>query len=76
MIRVRLSQLEFRDLLSYHRLRGAKTLAAVRYVLVDGMSQYAAAHKAEIHESAVSRAIARLRAALCPHCGHPMPRKD
>jgi predicted DNA-binding protein (UPF0251 family) len=76
MTRVKLSQLEFRDLLSYHRLRGAKTLAAMRYVLVDGMSQYAAAHKAGVAESAVSRALARLRSALCPHCGAPMRQMD
>jgi predicted DNA-binding protein (UPF0251 family) len=67
-----ISHAKFTELLSRHRLRGAKTIAAVRYVLVDGLSQYAAAKKVGIAESAVSRALARLRAPTCPHCGQPL----
>ena len=63
---------EYTRLAKAHRLRGEKTLAACRAVLVDGLTAYAAAHKVVVAESIISRALAKLRRPLCPHCGQPM----
>lgn len=66
---------EFRKLVAAHRIRGAKTIRACQLVLVDGKTAYAAAQGADIGEAAISRALAKLRRPLCPHCGQPMPKK-
>jgi hypothetical protein len=63
---------EYERLAKAHRLRGEKTIAACRVVLVDGLSAYAAARKVGIEESTISRALAKLRRPLCPHCGQPL----
>lgn len=63
---------EYTKLVKAHRLRGEKTIAACGAVLVDGLTAYAAAHKIGIEESTISRALARLRRPLCPHCGQPI----
>lgn len=63
---------EFARLANAHRLRGEKTIAACRAVLVDGLTAYATAHKIGVEESTISRALARLRRALCPYCGQPL----
>ena len=55
-----------------HRLRGKKTIAACRAVLVDGLTAYAAAHKIGASEGTVSRALGKLRRPLCSHCGQPI----
>ena len=66
---------EYAKLVNAHRLRGEKTIAACRAVLVDGLTAYAAAHKIGVEQSTISRALARLRRALCPHCGQPMRKR-
>ena len=58
-----------------HRLRGEKTIAACKAVLVDDLSAYAAAHRIGVEESVISRALAKLRRPLCPHCGQPMRKR-
>ena len=63
---------EYAELVKAHRLRGGKTIAGCSAVLVDGLTAYAAAHKIGIEESTISRALAKLRRPLCPHCGQPM----
>ena len=63
---------EYAKLTKANRLRGEKTIAACRAVLVDALTAYAAAHKIGIEESTVSRALARLRRPLCPTCGQPL----
>lgn len=63
---------EYAKLVKAHRLRGEKTVAACGAVLVDGLTAYAAAQKIGIEESTISRALAKLRRPLCPHCGQPM----
>ena len=49
------------------------TTRAARKVLVEGATAYAAAKTLDIHESAVGRAVKRLRAiheaGVCPCCG-------
>lgn len=62
---------EYAKLIKAHRLRGAKTIAACRLVLVGEETAYAAAHKIGANESTISRALARLRRPLCPTCGQP-----
>ena len=66
---------EYAKLVTAHRLRGAKTIAACRAVLVDDLSAYAAAQKIGVEESVISRALAMLRRPLCPHCGQPMRKR-
>ena len=66
---------EYAKLVNAHRLRGEKTIAACRVVLVDGLTAYAAAHKISIEESVISRALGRLRRPLCPRCGQPMRKR-
>ena len=66
---------EYAKLVNAHRLRGEKTIAACRAVLVDGLTAYAAAHKIIIEESVISRALAKLRRPLCPHRGQPMRKR-
>ena len=66
---------EYAKLVNAHRLRGEKTIAACRAVLVDGLTGYAAAQKIDVAESTISRALARLRRPLCPHCGQPMRKR-
>ena len=63
---------EYAKLVKAHRLRGEKTIAACKAVLVDGLTAYAAAHKVGIAESTISHALARLRRPLCPTCGQPL----
>jgi len=65
---------EYAKLAKAHRLRGEKTIAACKAVIVDGLTAYAAAHKIGIEESTISRALAKLRRPLCPTCGQPMKR--
>ena len=48
-----------------------RTAQAVRLVLVDGLTSYAAAQRIGLHESAVSRAVRKLQPperVPCPHC--------
>lgn len=48
-----------------------RTAHAARLVLVDGLTSYAAAQSTGIHESAVSRAVRKLRPEtrqVCQHC--------
>ncbi len=62
---------EFEALLATQRpaLR-ARTAAACRLVLVDGLTAYAAAKACgDMHQSILSRALARLRQPRCPTCG-------
>lgn len=66
---------EFVRLTVTHRLRGERTIAGCRAVLVDGLTAYAAAQKIGINEAALSRALGKLRSPLCPHCHQPMPRR-
>ena len=63
---------EYAKLAKAHRLRGDRTIAACRAVLVDGLTAYAAAHEIGIEESVISRALAKLRRPLCPTCGQPL----
>lgn len=65
---------QFAEALSATRmLPSGKTAAAVRLVLVDGMTSYAAAQRIGVHESAVTRAVNRLRPRqTCPTCGQAM----
>lgn len=67
-----MSPKEYAKLTKAHRLRGDKTIAACKAVLVDGVTAYAAAHKIGIEESVISRALAKLRRPLCPTCGQPL----
>lgn len=61
----------FEKLADVNRLKG-KTREAVRMVLVDGESGYAAANACQIAESTVSRALARMRREICPSCKQPI----
>lgn len=63
---------EYEKLVKAHRLRGEKTIAACKAVLVGRLTAYAAAQKVGVAESVVGRALAKLRRPLCPHCGQPM----
>jgi hypothetical protein len=63
---------EYTRLVKANRLRGEKTIAACRAVLVDGLTAYAAAHRVGVAESIISRALAKLRRPLCPTCGQPV----
>lgn len=63
---------EFEKLVAAHRLRGSRTIAGCRRVLVDGITAYLAAHEQMMDQSVLSRALAKLRRPLCPHCGQPM----
>ena len=63
---------KFDQLIAAHGLRGARTIAACRLVLVDGLPAIEAAQKAGINRSAVSRALAKLRREVCESCGHPI----
>ena len=55
---------EYDKLAKAHRLRGEKTIEACKAVLVDELTAYAAAREVGIAESAISRALARLRRPL------------
>lgn len=63
---------EYAKLIKAHRLRGEKTIAACRSVLIDGLTAYAAARRIGVAESIISRALAKLRRPLCPTCGQPI----
>lgn len=63
---------EFDRLITAHRLRGERTIAACRLVLIDGLAAIDAAEQVGIGRAAVSRALAKLRNPLCEHCGHPI----
>ncbi len=63
---------EYAKLINAHRLRGGKTIAACKAVLVNGLTAYASAAKVGLAESVVSRALAKLRRPLCPACGQPL----
>lgn len=67
-----MTQKEYATLVKAHRLRGEKTIAACRAVLVDGRTAYAAAKKIGVEESTISRALAKLRRPLCPTCSQPL----
>lgn len=62
---------EFTTIARAHRLRGRKTLAGCRLVLVDGLTAYRAAQSVKVSEAALSRALAKLRLPLCPLCHKP-----
>ncbi len=64
---------DFEKLLKAHKMRGARTVNALRLVFVDGVTAYAASKTVGIAESAISRAKQKLQRPLCPHCGQPMP---
>lgn len=59
-----------------HMPSDSLTAQAVRLVLVDGLSAYAAAQQMGMQRSAVSRALKRLEphlhASHCPTCGHAL----
>jgi hypothetical protein len=66
---------EYAKLIKAHRLRGEKTIAACRAVLVGAEPPAAAAREVGIAESVISRALARLRRPVCPTCGQPLRKK-
>jgi len=63
---------EFHRLAGRYRMRD-NTRRAVRLVLVDGYSGYAAARECGVAQSTVWRAVRRLDRPLCTGCGRPMP---
>lgn len=63
---------EYNKLVKAHRIRGEMTIKACRLVLVEEMTAYAAFKETGLDQAAISRALARLRRPLCPHCGQPM----
>ena len=63
---------ELEKLIVAHRVRGEKTIAALRLVLIDGLTAYEAAQIIGTPQSLISRAKQRLERPLCPHCGQPM----
>lgn len=63
---------DFKKLIAAHGITGAKTIEALRLVMVEGKSAYESADLAGIHRSAVTRANKLLERPLCPHCGQPM----
>lgn len=62
---------EFTRLADAHHISG-RTREALRLVVVDGLTAYAAAQRIGIEQSAVSRARKRLQRPLCPHCHSPI----
>ena len=62
---------EFNIIANLHRLR-ANTREAVRLVLVDGMSNYAAAGRTNIAASTIGRVIARIAHNKCAYCDHDL----
>lgn len=66
-------QKEFSALVRAHGLRGAKTIRALRLVMVKGESGAEAARLAGIDQGAVTRGLAKLDRPLCPCCGQPKP---
>ena len=62
---------EYSQLADLHRLR-AKTREAVKLVLVDGRSNYAAAQQTGVAASTIGRVLSRFDLGKCPHCGHPL----
>ena len=70
-----MNEREYRKLVEAQRLRGKKTIRACRVVLVDGETAYVASQTTGLDESVISRALARLKRPLCPHCGQPLPKK-
>lgn len=67
-----MTQKEYAKLVKAHRLRGERTIAACKAVLVGRLTIAAAARKIGIAESTISQALARLRRPLCPRCGQPL----
>ena len=63
---------EYAKLVKAHRLRGERTIAACKAVLVSRLTIAAAAGKIGIAGPTVSQALARLRRPLCPACGQPL----
>lgn len=63
---------ELNKLIDAHRIRGEKTIDALRLVLIDGLTAYQASQQLGLTESTISRAKARIERPLCPHCGQPM----
>ena len=62
---------EFDTIADLHRLR-ANTREAVRLVLVEGMSNYAAAGITDIACSTIGRVIARIAHNKCAYCDHDL----
>ncbi len=68
---------EYAKLVKAHRLRGGRTIAACKTVLVDRLTIAAVARKIGIAESTmISQAHARLRRPLCPTCGQPLRNRE
>ena len=67
-----ISDSEFAALVKRHKIRGKKTIKALRNVKCNGLSQAEAARLAKIGEGAVSRAVARVERPVCEHCGSPI----
>jgi len=59
---------DFENLMNFHRIMGERKRKAVALIM-GGKTQYAAAKEIGISESAVSRAMAKLRRPVCTECG-------
>lgn len=67
---------QFVALVRAHKLRGVKTINALRMVLVEDKSGADAARAVGIDQGAITRALTLVRRPVCPHCGQPMPTKQ
>lgn len=63
---------ELDKLIKTHRIRGEKTIEALRLVLMDGLTAYEAAKQADVGEATISRAKKRLERPVCKCCGRPL----
>ncbi len=64
---------EFRARIKAHGIYGERTVTALHLVLVKGFGMAQAARLADIHQAAVTRALARLRRPTCDACGQALP---
>lgn len=67
---------EFDRLIKAHKITGDKTIEALRLVMVWGVGGADAARRSEIHQSAVTRGLARMRRPLCSSCGQELPESE
>ena len=68
-----ITQKEFDRLIRVHRIRGTKTVKALRLVLVDGRTGADAAREALVDQGVISRGLAKLARPTCSKCGQAMP---
>jgi predicted DNA-binding protein (UPF0251 family) len=66
-----MTEAQFQRLLAASPLRGKNTIEACRLVLVEHISEAAAARAVQINQSAVSRALAKIPKRICPTCRKP-----